>query len=455
MMRRLFGPQGQITLVVLLFLGSLAVLLYNLFATLWLPRQELQVREQLKEAAHRMSEAAVGLRPATSTSPQSLNASLREIAARVLAAYPGVEGGFTDGAGWFGGYAYPSKPHAGGEPITRNDPPPLEGPYIQSYAEQSLDSGEAILRTLDVGPSRVAIIVEPVDKTWPSPLAVWLMYRLTGPEQMARQLRGYVTSTVLSLGGVALALVLAWTLTRALRRQRQEEERLRDDLRRAEHLAGLGTLLAGVAHEVRNPLAAIRSTVQLWQRLPDDSRTAASLDAVVAAVDRLNGLVSRLLFFARADSAERQALDLNQVLAESLELVQAQAAGQGVAVERDLAADLPAVLGSPAALRQVALNLLTNALQAMPQGGRLRCSTRRLPTENAVEIQVADTGSGVSAEVRQHLFEPFHTSRPEGTGLGLALCREILSNHGGRIELVDGEAPGAVFRCVLPATERT
>jgi two-component system, NtrC family, sensor histidine kinase HydH len=204
---------------------------------------------------------------------------------------------------------------------------------------------------------------------------------------------------------------------------------------------------------VRNPLAAIRSTVQLWQRLPATARTPGTLDAVIAAVDRINALVGRLLFFARADNAERAPVDLNRLLAETLDLLRAQAAEQGVVLETDFAADLPPALGSAAALRQVALNLLANAnaLQAMPTGGRLRCSTRPLPGRQAVEVRIADTGPGVPAEARPHLFEPFFTTRPAGTGLGLALCREILSNHGGQIELAGADTPGAVFRFVLPA----
>src|SRR5262249_2610649 len=156
-----------------------------------------------------------------------------------------------------------------------------------------------------------------------------------------------------------------------------------------------GRLLAGVAHEVRNPLTAIRSTVQLWQRLPGAARTPASLDAVIAAVDRLNALVSRLLYFSRAANAERRPLDLNRLLGETLHLLHAQAAAQGAALERDFAADLPPVAGSAGALRQVALNLFSNALQAMPHGGRLRCATRRGGPPGAAEVRVSDSGPGI------------------------------------------------------------
>jgi signal transduction histidine kinase len=124
-------------------------------------------------------------------------------------------------------------------------------------------------------------------------------------------------------------------------------------------------------------------------------------------------------------------------------------------VQCDLAADLPPVAGSADALHQVALNLLTNALQAMPQGGRLRCATRPDRPAGTVELRVEDTGPGVRPEDRPHLFELFFTTRPEGSGLGLPLCREIVTSHGGTIELEDTVAQGASFVVTLPAAPAT
>ncbi len=446
----------QIGLVVALFLGSLAVLLINAFGSLVLPQRQAEIRNDLRTAGRRLAVAGEPLLGDLARSrPDRLDELDRRLHDRgldVLAEFPGVEGGFylADGQNRFSGAAFPTH-GPGPRPPRRNEPPPLEMPYIRFQARQSVATGEEQFTEPDVPPSRVAIFTAPVGTDRPARAAVWTMFRITGPAQMEGQVSRYRLSIALALVGIALSLVLTANLVRILTRQRREGERLRDELRRAENLAALGKLLAGVAHEVRNPLAGIRSTVQLWERLPETARNPASLHAVIRAVDRLNDLVSRLLYFARADQAERQPVAVNRVVEETLKLVEAQAAGQGVVVETELADALPAVPGSAGALQQVFLNLAANALQAMPAGGRLRVRTHPSRDGRGVEVRFADTGPGIAPEDRPHLFEPFFTTRPEGTGLGLALCREIVSQHGGQIDWEPGAGPGAVFRVALPA----
>ncbi len=142
------------------------------------------------------------------------------------------------------------------------------------------------------------------------------------------------------------------------------------------------------------------------------------------------------------------------MLTETSQLLQAQAAEQAVSVKLELEPNLPAVLASPSALRQVFLNVAKNALQAMPHGGELRFASRSQPVDHTVEIVISDTGIGVPDDARAHLFEPFFTTRPEGTGLGLAICREVILQHDGVIELVSGADAGAVFRVVLPTGQK-
>jgi two-component system, NtrC family, sensor histidine kinase HydH len=350
----------------------------------------------------------------------------------------------------FAGVAYPTGPAGPQGAPQRNEPPPLEMPYIRVQALQCLHEGKVVTNLRTVERSQVVILTEPVHSEGDNPVATWVMFRLAGPEQLETQVRRYQISTGLALGGIALALFLTVNLGRSLTRQRLEQEQLREELRHSEHLAALGKLLAGVAHEVRNPLAGIRSTVQLWKRLPDSARTDDSLDAVVHAVDRLNDIVSKLLYFSRSDNAVRKTVSFNPVIMETVKLLEAQAADQHVRFEAVIDPDLPMILGSASALRQVILNLLTNALQAMPGGGQIRCVTQVNADGQSVEVVIADTGTGISPEDRKHLFEPFYTTRPEGTGLGLALCREIVVQHGGRIEWAPTAGPGATFRLSFP-----
>jgi two-component system, NtrC family, sensor histidine kinase HydH len=471
-MRFAVGARWQAALVILLLLGSLAALFFNSVTAFLLPGEEPRARDEASAAVERLAQEGAPMLhdapPRAADHAQGrLHTRLSDVASRVLGERPGVEGGFylAGDLDQFTGSAFPTerrpppRPPPPGRnappppPPPRRDPPPLEAPYIRQQIHDCLgaEPGTApIVRVLDVGPSRVVIACVAVDGERPALAAAWTMIRLTGPEQLHAQTLRYQVSTVLALAGILLSLLLTTNLAWSLRRERERREKLADELRRSEHLASLGRLLAGVAHEVRNPLAGIRSTVQLWQRLPDQAQTPASLEAVLQAVDRLNALVGRLLYFARTGWEAPRPVDLNAVVRETAELVRAQAETQNVRIETDLAETLPPLAGSPQALRQVVLNLATNALQAMPTGGRLSLQTRALEGPRRAELRVADTGPGVSAEVRPHLFEPFYTTRPEGTGLGLALCREIARQHGGDVDLATGDSSGAFFCVWLP-----
>lgn len=443
----------------LLFFSSVGTLLFNSFMAFLLPSQEQAARERLRVVCQHLvslAEPEVDRIPAgVPTVPGEFSERLKNLSASVLRAAPGVEGGFyiNHNLDEFAGYAFPTDPNRDDVRNPRQgDPPPREELFIRLQARQSAaqDEPEVLLQSRHVGPNRVVVATAPVGPVRPAPMVVWLMYRMTGPEQQRAKVLRYQVSTFLALGGITLALVLTLNLRQTLRQERESRERLRDELRRSEHLASLGLLLAQVAHEVRNPLAGIRSTVQLWQRLPAETRTPESLAAVIAAVDRLDTLLSQLLYFSRAENTGRERVDLNALVRETTELLQAQAASQNVQIDVESDPRSPAVHGSAPALRQVVLNLANNALQAMPGSGRLTFRTRLRESERLVELQVADTGRGIDAAIRARLFEPFFTTRPQGTGLGLALCREIVIQHHGQIAMLDAQPQGTICRILLP-----
>jgi len=478
--------KGPLIVVGTVFLASLATLAASTSIALWGSTDDFTTRDRLRTAASQLADAArdvvAGLPPDEpgTVLPEPDNRRLAAIVSRVLADYPETEGGFyLAGSNQFAGAVVPTpEPEPSNEKgkkgkgadkkadkkkadkadtvaaaaAGRRDPPPFETDPIRQQVSSALnlDLGlPPLVEIRDIGPSRVAVATLAVGDDRPAHVGVWVMNRLTGPEQQKARLGRLQLATGLSLVGILLALGLAAALVRSLRKETRQQEGLRDELRKAEYLAALGRLLAGVAHEVRNPLTAIRSTVQLWERFPDHSRTPESFAAIIAAVDRLNELVGRLLLFARAGHETRRPVDLNAVVAETLELVHARADAQGVTIEVDLTPELRSMVGSAQAIGQVVLNLATNALQAMPVGGRLTCRTRMLPV-GWVELAVTDTGPGVPPETRERIFEPFFTTRPDGTGLGLALCREVARQHGGDVTLDPTPGSGATFRLTLP-----
>src|SRR2546427_8811910 len=214
-MFRVPGVRLQIALVLVLFFGSLSALLYSGLTVLRLPRREQEVREQLRAASGRMAEEAADFTARLPLHPGSLpedvNQELRDKSRQILLDYPGVEGGFyVVAADRFGGFANPTGPTGPQPQPLRNDPPPLEAGLIRAQAQQSarLAADQFTVSVQDVGPSRVAILTEPVGLRRPAPLVTWVLFRLTGPEQLEEKLRTFAISSVLSLGGILLALVL-------------------------------------------------------------------------------------------------------------------------------------------------------------------------------------------------------------------------------------------------------
>jgi two-component system sensor histidine kinase HydH len=217
-----------------------------------------------------------------------------------------------------------------------------------------------------------------------------------------------------------------------------------------EKLAALGQLAAAIAHEVRNPLAVIRSAAQgLGETAPGDAESTRAASFITAEVDRLANVVNSLLAFARPLHPDPRPVGVGELFDRALELARTELTARHLNVRRDDAPDLPPASADPDLVCQVLLGLLANAIESAPPGGELRLAGRA--RDGAVELIVADSGPGVPAELRERIFEPFFTTRPRGTGLGLAVARQIVEAHGGRIAVDDHPDGGARFTVRLPA----
>lgn len=231
--------------------------------------------------------------------------------------------------------------------------------------------------------------------------------------------------------------------------------RTQSQLVQTEKVAAMGELLAGVAHELNNPLTVVIGGAALLRRAVGSGPLAARVDAILQAAERCVRIVKNFLTLAHRQTVERQEVALNQVVLQAVELVAYPLRVDNVEVTLDLASDLPVLWAEPDQLHQVVVNLITNAHQAMrtsPAPRRLTFTTRCNPDARTVILEVADTGPGIPLEIQGRIFEPFFTTKPlgQGTGLGLSLCQGIVEAHQGTIQFESGPGQGTVFRMELP-----
>ncbi len=231
-----------------------------------------------------------------------------------------------------------------------------------------------------------------------------------------------------------------------------ELQRLNEQLIRAEKLAAMGTLAAGVAHEVNNPLASISSLVQMMRSQEGHSvETRERLNLISAQIDRIKQVTQDMTNFARSRPAARSEVDVNNVIRTALRLSSFDKAFQDLDVNTELGEGLPAVFADEDQLQQVFLNLLLNARDAMADGGSLSITTTL--EAGHIRVEIIDSGIGIDTESAAQIFDPFYTTKPagKGTGLGLAVCYGIVTAHGGRIDVAANSPSGTRFMVFLPA----
>ena len=228
-------------------------------------------------------------------------------------------------------------------------------------------------------------------------------------------------------------------------------------LRRAESLASLTTLAAGVAHEIKNPLGSIGIHIQLIQKAlakeeVDREKVLGFVDVVNEEVDRLNRIVVDFLFAVRPVDVEPEPSDLNQIIRDLLDFLRFELKEHNVATEAHLADELPELDLDQKFVKQALMNLVKNALAAMPNGGTLSFSTERRGDE--VLLRIMDTGEGISEENLGKIFEPYFTTKDFGSGIGLTLVYKVVKEHKGEISVVSQPGEGTTFSILFPIPQR-
>lgn len=240
-----------------------------------------------------------------------------------------------------------------------------------------------------------------------------------------------------------------------LRESRAEIERLhRTQMSRAEHLATLGELATGLAHEIRNPLAGIAGVIEIVSRdLPTTSPARSVVKEVRQEIARINQIVSDLLQTARPHPPRIRKSDLNTTVEHAVMLGRQQALAKSISITLQKDSSLPEVEHDSDQVHQVLLNLLLNALQAIDHDGKISVTVKSRGSMAVVEV--SDNGRGIPPEQLPHIFRPFFTTKGDGTGLGLSLARRIVEDHHGRIDVASTVGKGTTFTVILPLERAT
>jgi signal transduction histidine kinase len=253
-----------------------------------------------------------------------------------------------------------------------------------------------------------------------------------------------------------LALGFDQMAERLVQRER-ELKQSQDTLRRADRLSSLGLLTAGLAHEIRNPLVAIRTFTQLLPERYDDPEFREGFQGLaLKEVDRICGLITDLLTFARPSKPNVAPENVNDVVDNIARILETQAKEKGVEISRQFGADLPKAWIDREQMKQVFMNLILNAIQAMTSAGKVTLLSRTVerngvePAGEFVQVEVRDNGIGIPEENLQHIFDPFFTSKDEGSGLGLAVSHQIVQEHGGFVTVESTVGKGTSFFVHMP-----
>ena len=261
----------------------------------------------------------------------------------------------------------------------------------------------------------------------------------------------FVSSLVMMVLFIVLRIIVM-NATKKLEERVLERLQLEEKLNQSERLAHLGSMVATVSHEIKSPLGIIRSTAEILEKrikkvAPGNEHLAR---IITAETSRLNNITVEFLDFARPQQAKLSRGNVNEVVNKAIVFIKPKAAEQHVEIKEELSAEPLYVDFDSELLYRALLNILVNALQAMDTGGVLRVQTRTVSGTGGAEIEISDTGIGMSVSKIEHIFNPFYTDKQKGTGLGLSITKNIIDSHNGELRVTSAEHQGTTFTVVLP-----
>ncbi len=233
-----------------------------------------------------------------------------------------------------------------------------------------------------------------------------------------------------------------------LKKLKEELKKVKVELKKQKKLASIGTMASSIAHEIKNPLVAVKTFFDLFPTKHDDVEFRDSFSLIVKReVERINELVTQLLDFARPKKPQFEDVDLQRIIRDTLDLLAIHIKDSNVNVAYKDGASLPKVRADREQISRVFMNIILNGVQAMHQGGALEISCS--PNKNKLETSIKDNGTGISDQDLEQIFEPFFSTKHKGSGLGLCICQQIIQDHEGEI-LVHSSPKGTEFKITIP-----
>lgn len=430
-------------------------------------------------------------------SVNSFDAKLKKITAGELIHIPGMEGGFFFPAmNEFYGYAFPTSP----PPIPAFGPPPRSYNIIKKQALESAQKDSLLSNLHSFDPAVFPLATKPVKINYNTYAVVWARIHVE------RELPALKLNTVLQIAGVVsiLGFIITFFVAAAQRKKiriikdglrkfetdtsyrlpelsgsygsisdavnklvsriteiNRQNQQLEKELYHQDKLATLGKLIAGVAHEVKTPLAIIKTRIQIWEHSLKKNQNSRSADSgiplseikiVVDEIDRLTKLVKRLLVFSKPVSNNFQTVNINKLLMQTVSLIQIEGKN-GSRIVANLSDSLPLVKCDPNALEQVFINIISNSLEASPENTEITVNTRPDASANGVIIDFLDKGSGIPQDILDRIFDPFFTTKEHGAGLGLSIAYEVIKAFKGKISFSPNSPKGTTCSVFLPRNQ--
>ncbi len=424
-----------------------------------------------------------------------VDSNLKALTTLVLSKNPGIEGGFySPELEKFIGYDYPTSP----PPIPIYGPPPRSYDIILSQLHKCIEKRALVSEVHQFDPAIFPLVTKPIIYHGKIVGCVWARIHIERDMPSVKIRNFFSSSAMISIAGFFLIAFAyfryRYTLNQlrlniekiendpghripelpgvfgsiggyvnkmvaALSSEHHKRQKLELELIQKDKMATLGGLISGVVHEVKTPLAIIKTRIQIWQQelkkqqSQEDNKLLndESFKMVVDEIDRLTRLVKRLLAFSKSVSADFQKLRLSEVFMRAVAVVQINSHSE---IILNLSDDIPMMSGDDGALEQVFINVLNNAIESMPEGGSVVVGMSYNSSTREIETTVKDFGNGIEDSIRNKIFAPFFTTKKQGVGLGLSICKEIIASHNGRMEFHANQPQGTLVKIYLPVTNK-